>query len=55
MSVYIKALPTLSGQPAERFVKQTIINFQNRASIDFSKEYDNSCKILAKKKNKQLE
>lgn len=49
MSVYIRAIPTLKGKIAERFIKQSEENLHKRASIDFSKESANSYAILAKK------
>lgn len=49
MSVYIRAIPTLKGKVAERFIKQSEENLYKRASIDFSKESANSYAILAKK------
>lgn len=49
MSVYIKAIPTLKGKVAERFIKQSEENLHKRTSIDFSKESANSYAILAKK------
>ena len=49
MAVYVKAIPTLRGDVAERFIKKSEKNLQKRASIDFSKEAANSLAILAKR------
>lgn len=49
MAVYVKAIPTLRGCVAERFIKQSEANLHKRASIDFSKEAANSRAILAKR------
>ena len=49
MAVHVKAIPTLKGEVAERFILKSDENLQKRASIDFSKEADNSRAILAKR------
>lgn len=49
MAVYVKAIPTLRGAVAERFVKKSEDNFLRRSSVDFSKAATNSLAILAKK------
>lgn len=49
MAVYVKAIPTLRGSAAERFVKMSEENLRRRASVDFSKEAANSYAILKKK------
>ena len=49
MAVYVKAIPTLRGKVAERFVKKSEDNLHRRASIDFSKAAANSHAILAKR------
>lgn len=49
MAVHIKAIPTLRGAVAERFVQKSEENLRRRASIDFSKEAANSRAILNKK------
>lgn len=49
MAVQIKAIPTLKGSVAERFVKISEENLRRRASIDFSKAATNSRAILNKK------
>lgn len=51
----VKAIPTLRGSAAERFVKMSEENLRRRASVDFSKEAANSYAILKKKEgNKQI-
>lgn len=45
----VKAIPTLRGSAAERFVKMSEENLRRRASVDFSKEAANSYAILKKK------
>lgn len=49
MAVYLKAIPTLRGAVADRFVKMSEDNLLRRASVDFSKEAANSRAILKKK------
>ena len=49
MAVYVKAIPTLRGKVAERFVKKSEDNLLRRGTIDFSKEAANSLAILAKR------
>ena len=49
MAVYVKAIPTLRGKVAERFVKKSEDNLRRRASVDFSKAAANSRAILAKR------
>ena len=46
MAVYVKAIPTLRGSAAERFVEMSEENLRRRASVDFSKEAANSYAIL---------
>lgn len=46
----IKDIPTLTGGAAERFIEKSDDNLRNRGSIDFSKEFDNSMRILGKGK-----
>lgn len=53
MAVYVKAIPTLNGEVAERFILKSEENLQKRASIDFSKEAANSRAILAKRSCKR--
>lgn len=53
MAVYVKAIPTLQGDVAERFIRKSEENFQKRASIDFSKESANSRAILAKRSGRK--
>ena len=50
MAVYIKAIRTLRGETAERFIKKSEENLRRRATIDFSKEIENSKIILRNKK-----
>ena len=52
MSVFIKAIPTLHGEAAERFVKMAEANLARRGSIDFSKEFNDYRKLMAKTKNR---
>ena len=49
MAVYMKAIPTLRGEAADRFIKMSEDNLKRRASVDFSREAANSCGILNKK------
>jgi len=49
MAVYVKAIPTLRGSAAERFVKMSEENLRRRASVDFSREAANSYAIMKKK------
>lgn len=49
VAVYVKAIPTLRGKVAERFVKKSEDNLRRRASIDFSKAAANSRAILEKR------
>ena len=49
MAVYVKAIPTLRGSIASRFVKISEDNLRRRATVDFSKEAANSRAILKKK------
>lgn len=49
--VHMKALPTLRGEVADRFIKMSEANFQRRASVDFSRGAANSYAILNKKKS----
>ena len=57
MAVYMKAIPTLRGEVADRFIKvadrfikMSEDNLKRRASVDFSREAANSYAILNKKK-----
>lgn len=49
MAVYVKAIPTLRGAIAERFVKASEDNLRRRSTVDFAKQAANSRAILAKK------
>lgn len=49
MAVFVKAIPTLRGAVAERFVKMSEDNLRRRSSIDFTKQAANSRAILEKK------
>lgn len=51
MAVYMKAIPTLRGEVADRFIKMSEDNLKRRASVDFSREAANSYAILNKKKS----
>ena len=51
MAVYMKAIPTLRGEAADRFIKMSEDNLKRRASVDFSREAANSCGILKEIKN----
>lgn len=51
MAVYMKAIPTLRGDVADRFIKISEENLHRRASVDFSREAANSYAILNKKKS----
>lgn len=53
MAVYIKAIPTLRGKAAERFVKMSEENLRRRGTVDFSKAAANSREILAKRVEKK--
>ena len=51
--VHMKDIPAWTGRSAERFVEISESNLSRRASVDFSKEAENSFAILNKKpKNK---
>ncbi|MCQ2211760.1 MAG: hypothetical protein MJZ34_15870 [Paludibacteraceae bacterium] len=52
MAVFVKAIPTLRGSVADRFVKISEENLRRRFSVDFSKQAANSRAILAKKASK---
>lgn len=51
MAIHMKALPTLRGAAADRFVKMSEKNILRRASVDFSREAANSFAILNKRKS----
>lgn len=53
MAVYVKAIPTLQGSVAERFVKLSEENLLRRGSIDFSRSAANSREILAKRSKRK--
>lgn len=48
--VTINDIPVLTGKSMERFVKISEENLQNKGSIDFSKEYNNSMMIIKKRR-----
>ena len=52
MSVFVKAIPTLCGEVADRFVKISEANLACRASVDFSKEVSDY-RVIKAKKNKR--
>ena len=53
MAVYVKAIPTLQGSVAERFVKMSEDNLLIRGSVDFTKSAANSRAILAKRSKRK--
>lgn len=53
MAVYVKAIPTLREEVAERFILKSEENLQKRGSVDFSKQAVNSRAILAKRSGQQ--
>ena len=53
MAVYVKAIPTLKGSAAERFVKMSEDNLLRRRSVDFTKSAANSRAILAKRSKRK--
>lgn len=53
MAVCVKAIPTLRGAAAERFVRISEENLRRRASVDFSKAAANSRAILNKRSTKR--
>ncbi len=53
MPVFVKAIPTLRGEAAERFLKMAEENFRNRGSVDFSKAAANSRAILEKRRKER--
>ena len=48
MALEIKAIPTLRGKDAERFVKEADKAYQNRGKTDFSKQVKIARAILKK-------
>ena len=54
MSVFVKAVPTLRGEVADRFVKISEANLARRASVDFSREFGEYRLIKSKRKKRQL-
>ena len=50
MAIYIKAIPTLKGEVAERFNEQASEAEVNRGSIDFSAQVEKARRILAEAK-----
>ncbi len=53
MPVYVKAIPTLRGKAAERFLKMADENLRNRGSVDFAKAAANSRAILEKRRKER--
>ena len=53
MTVYIKAIPTLQGSNAERFVKMYEDNLLKRGSVNFTKSAANSRAIINKKSKRK--
>ena len=53
MTVYFKTIPTLSGEAAERFIRQADENVAKyKESIDFSEQVHKARQILAKSSKK---
>lgn len=48
MALEIKAIPTLKGKEAERFIKEADKAYQNKGKIDFSKQVKIARAILKK-------
>ena len=48
MTVYIKAIPTLQGSAADRFIKMSEDNLIKRGSVDFTTSVANSRAIINK-------
>lgn len=53
MTVYIKAIPTLQGSAAERFIKMSEDNLLKCGSVDFTKSAANSRAIIDKKSKRK--
>ena len=49
MGVFVKAIPTLKGSTAEKFIKQSEENLINKGTVDFTEQFTNSKAILEKK------
>lgn len=47
MAYFIKPIPTLTGDVAERFNERAAATEANKGSVDFTKEYETACSILA--------
>lgn len=47
MAIYIKAIPTLKGEVAERFNEHATEAENNRGSVDFSIQIEKARRILA--------
>lgn len=50
MALEIKAVPTLKGKEAERFVQEAEIAYQSKGKTDFSKQVETARAILEKAK-----
>ena len=50
MAIYIKSIPTLTGEVAEKFNKRAEEAERKRGSIDFSKQIESAKLILANAK-----
>lgn len=48
MAIYVKPIPTLTGEIARHFNKMARENETNRGSIDFSKQVETAKRILEK-------
>lgn len=47
MAIYIKSIPTLKGEVAERFNERAAEAENKRGSIDFSKQIETARRILS--------
>lgn len=50
MAIYIKAIPTLKDEVAERFNEQAAEAESNRGSVDFSTQIEKARRILEEAK-----
>ena len=48
MAYYIKSIPTLTGEVAQRFNERAAEVEENRGSIDFSEQVESARSILSK-------
>ena len=47
MAYFIKPIPTLTGDVAKRFNERAAATEANKGSVDFTREYETACSILA--------